>query len=171
MLALREPVRQRRALLRDEKNTRAGSSHRGAGRDACATRAGMVRRRVTSSVKRCGAVASLLCSIFLPARICQKAMKLDVVTDRVTSPATREEMGSIPTWPKDSCSREARERGASNSVVRAPNVPWPLVPVQQFARRGQMEKHGTQLGQTLLPGGRRRVGFLNRSTFRLHRQS
>ena len=34
--------------------------------------AGMVRRRVTSSVKRRGTVVPRLCSIFLPARICRK---------------------------------------------------------------------------------------------------
>src|SRR6266704_3128143 len=56
--------------------------------------AGMVRRRVTSSVKRRGTVVPLLCSIFLPARICRKAAKLDVVKDRVTSPTTREDVGS-----------------------------------------------------------------------------
>ena len=56
--------------------------------------AGMVRRRVTSSVKRRGTVVPLLCSIFLPARICRKATELDVVKDRITSPTTREDVGS-----------------------------------------------------------------------------
>ncbi len=43
--------------------------------------AGMVRRRVTSSVERRGTVVPLLCSIFLPARICRKATELDVVKE------------------------------------------------------------------------------------------
>jgi len=45
--------------------------------------AGMVRRRVTSSVKRGGTVVPRLCSIFLPARICRKATELDVVKPKV----------------------------------------------------------------------------------------
>jgi hypothetical protein len=48
--------------------------------------------------------------------------KLDVVKDRVTSPLEREDVGSIPTWST---------WRASSSMDRAPNVPWPMVPVQQ----------------------------------------
>jgi len=69
----------------------------------------MVRRRVTSSVKRRGTVVPLLCSIFLPARICRKATELDVVKDRVTSPATREDVGSNPTWSIETLKQFALE--------------------------------------------------------------
>jgi len=95
----------------------------------------MVRRRVTSSVKRCGAVAPLLCSIFLPARICRKATKLRVsgfalqtlsaglVKDRVTSLATREDVGSNLTWSVQFSSNLLKSWRASSSADRAPNVP------------------------------------------------
>ena len=79
----------------------------------------MARRRVTSSVKRCGAAAPQLCSIIPPGLVCRResliggrfaprqraqtevcatAERLDVVQDRVTSPGTREVVGSNPTW-------------------------------------------------------------------------
>jgi len=93
----------------------------------------MVRRRVTSSVKRCAAVATLLCSIFLPARFCRKAKKLDVVKGRVASLTAREDVGSNPGWFRFS-SDFLENRRASSSADSAPNVPRPFVPAQRFCK-------------------------------------
>ena len=71
------------------KQTRTDPSHRSADKilpannarrrtDVGATKAGMVRRRATSSAKRRGTVVPLLSSIFLPVRICGRKTKLRV---------------------------------------------------------------------------------------------
>jgi hypothetical protein len=44
-------------------------------------------------------------------------------------------VGSIPTWPMR----------ASSSMDRAPNVPWPDVPVQQFS--SAVKENGNEAGQ------------------------
>ena len=72
-----------------QKQTRTDPSHRSADKilpannarrrtDVGATKAGMVRRRATSSAKRRGTVVPLLSSIFLPVRICGRRTKLRV---------------------------------------------------------------------------------------------
>jgi len=113
---------QLRGNSSDKKQARADGSHRKrkehsqdwlCHRDQhsqewlCYRDAGMARRRVTSSVKRCGAAAPQLCSIIPPGLVCRResliggrfaprqraqtevcatAERLDVVQDRVTSP-------------------------------------------------------------------------------------
>ena len=74
----------------------------------------------------------LLCSIFLPARICRKATELDVVKDRAGSPTKREALGSIPTW--FIFGRDAIQRRASSSVVEHLMFPGRLFPSSSFLK-------------------------------------
>ena len=171
MLALRESVRQRRALLRDEKNTRAGSSPPGR-RQRCLRHKGRDGAEksyfVCQTMRGCRFAALLN---FPPGANLPKGDEVGRGEGQDYFAYYAGGRGFDSHLAKRFLQPRGSRAGASSSVVRAPDVPWPLVPVQQFARRGQMEKHGTQLGQPLLPEGRRGVGFLNRSTFRLHRQS